>query len=146
MSLLWALILTVLFEISLFLVVHTCLFLLLCFECNTLFTYQYCDIPDTTMMVYKNLAYDSYSFQHHLDKFPILFILKLSLLNISFWSHQDVQGQYWLDQWNVECQWYLVNRWEYCSHRLTYVFSICLYFHFLTWFVANHIPVLPVVN
>ena len=96
-----------------FLVVHACLlsslFLLLCFEYSTLFTYQHCDIPDTTMMVYKNPAHNSHSFQHHLDKSSTLFILKLSLLNTSFWPYQDIQGQYWLDQWNVECQWYLVN-------------------------------------
>ena len=40
----------------------------------------------------------------------------------------------------------LVNGWECCSHGLTCVFSICLYFHFLTWFAVSHIPASPVAN
>jgi len=33
------------------------------FERNTLLAYQHCDIPDTTMKVYKNLTHDSRSFE-----------------------------------------------------------------------------------
>ena len=40
----------------------------------------------------------------------------------------------------------LVNGWECCSHGLTWVFSICLYFHFLTWFAVSHTPASPVAN
>jgi len=40
----------------------------------------------------------------------------------------------------------LVNGWQCCSHGLTCVFSICLYFHFLTWFAVSHIPASPVAN